>query len=259
MLRRKKKEPSTQSGSFYLDPASRRFDTGRPYISTGEAGQIMGVSRWTVLRRLDRWIFPNIRRALLGEGRWAFDMEDVIRASYPSASDAEVTMMMKEYRQKFADARRHRTSKDHYASDFFSKLRKVLEAGGGNLVIYRKTNTQENPSLVAEITLAQALEGRIRLEGALLDELVDGVYTVNIHGKDKEVLGEYEFSVGASPKTDTGKVNDVSRDPGQAVLDIQQELMKLILQYSNDEDDDEYEDDDDEEIYDAEYDDEDDE
>jgi hypothetical protein len=141
---------------------------------------------------------------MVGEGRrWAFDMEDVIRASYPSASDAEVTVLMKEYRQKFADARRRKTSKDHYASDFFSKLRRTLEAGGRDVVIYRKTDAQENPSLVAEITLAQALEGRIRLEGALLAELEDGVYTVNIHGKDKEVLGEYEFSVGSLPETDT--------------------------------------------------------
>ncbi len=167
-------------------------------------------------------------------------MEDVIRASYPSASDAEVTMMMKEYRQKFADARRRKTSKDHYASDFFSKLRMVLEAGGGNVVIYRKTNTQENPSLVAEITLAQALAGRIRLEGALLDELEDGVYTVDIHDKDKEVLGQYEFSVGTSPGTHTGKVDDVSRDPRQAALDSRRKLMKLMVQYANDEDDDEY-------------------
>ena len=226
MLKRKREEPSTQSESRY-------FHTSRPYISTGEAAQIMGISRWTVLRRLESWKFSSIRHCML-EGRWAFDTEDVIRFSYPSASDAEVTVMMREYRQKFADARRRKTSKDHYASDFFSKLKSVLKAGGGNVVIYRKTNTQENPSLVAEITLAQALEGRIRLEGALLDELLDGAYTVSIHGKDKEVLGQYEFSVGSSPETDAGKVDDVSRDPRQADLDSRRELVELMLQYYSD-------------------------
>ena len=190
-------------------------------------------------------------------GRRAFDMEDVIRASYPSASDAEVTMMMREYRQKFAKARRHRTSADHYASDFFSKLKSVFQAGGGNVVIYRKTNTQKNPSLVAEINLVQALEGGIRLEGTLLDEPGDGgVYTVNVHSKNEEVLGEYEFSVGTPPKTDTGKVDDVSRTPLGIVLDT---LMDLIKAQEYDDEDDEYDDEDDEEVYDAIYDDEDDE
>lgn len=173
MLKRKKEEQSTQSRSpnFNMDD----FDTNRPYISTGEAAQIMGISRWTLSRRRERWVLSSIRHCMLGAGnRWAFDMEDVIRTSYPSASDSEITTMMREYRQKFADARRRKTSEDHYDSDFFSNLKNVLEAGGGNVVIYRKTNTQENPALVAEITLAQALGGRMRLEGALLDELVDG-------------------------------------------------------------------------------------
>ncbi len=238
MRKRKKKEQSTESESDY-------FTTNRPYISTGEVAQIMGVSRWTVSRRADTWAFSNIRRCILGN-RWAFDMEDVIRASYPSASDDQVTMMMKEYRQEFAKARRHRTSADHYASDFISKLKSVFQAGGGNVVIYRKTNTQENPSLVAEINLVQAVEGGIRLEGTLLDEPGDGVYTVNVHSKNKEVLGEYEFSVGTPPKTDTGKVDDVSRDPRQAGHDSRKELkemMKLMLQHYLDKDDDEDEDD----------------
>ncbi len=69
MLKRKKEEPSTHSRSIYLNPEERELDTGRPYISTGEAGQIMGVSRWTVLRRLERWKFFNIRHSILGEGR----------------------------------------------------------------------------------------------------------------------------------------------------------------------------------------------
>ena len=246
MRKRKKEEPSTLSRSIFLTAEERELDTGRPYISTGQAAQIMGVSRWTVERRRKRWKFFNIRHSLLGAGRWAFDMEDVIRASYPSANDAEVTMMMKEYRQKFAKARRHRTSADHYASDFISKLKSVFQAGGGNVVIYRKTNTQKNPSLVAEINLVQALEGGIRLEGTLLDEPGDGVYTVNVHSKNKEVLGEYEFAVGTSPKTDTGKVDDVSRDPRQAGHDSWKELMEFMLQHYRDEDDDEDEDEDDE-------------
>ncbi len=256
MRKRKKEEPSTLSRSIFLTAEERELDTGRPYISTGQAAQIMGVSRWTVERRRKRWGFFNIRHSLLGAGRWAFDMEDVIRASYPSANDAEVTMMMKEYRQKFAKARRHRTSADHYASDFISKLKSVFQAGGGNVVIYRKTDTQENPSLVAEITLAQALEGRIRLEGALLDELLDGAYTVSIHGKDKEVLGQYEFSVGTSPEADTGKVDDVSRDPRQAGRDSRKEvkeMMEFMFQYyrdRDDEDEDDEEDGEDDAVYD---------
>ncbi len=111
--------------------------------------------------------------------------------------------------------------------------------------------------MVANITFAQALDGRIMVEGALLDEPGDGVYTVNIHGKDKEVLGEYEFNVGSSPETDTEKVDDASGD-SEAEL-----LTQLILHYldrcEDDDDDEEEEDDDDDAVYDAVYDEDDDE
>lgn len=252
MRKRKKEEQSTPSRSphFNMDD----FDTNRPYIGTGEAAQIMGISRWTLSRRRERWGLSSIRHCMLGAGnRWAYDMEDVIRSSYPSASDSEITTMMREYRQKFADARRRKISVGHYDSDFFSNLKNVLNSGGGHVVIYRKTNTQENPALVAELTLAQALGGRMGLEGALMDELVDGVYTVEIHDKDKEVLGQYEFSVGASPGTHTGTLGDVLRDANQAAFDGQRELMKLMVQYSMDNEYDDDEDDDDKDVYDAEY------
>ena len=66
--------------------------------------------------------------------------------------------------------------------------------------------------------------------------------------------------VGAPPKTDTGKGNDVSRDPFRIAFDDRREVLKLLLQYAIDKADDEDEyDDEDDEIYDAEYDDEDDE
>jgi hypothetical protein len=56
--------------------------------------------------------------------------------------------------------------------------------------------------------------------------------------------------VGNSPETHTGKVDDVSRDPRQAALDSQRELMKLMVQYYMDN---EYDEDEDDES-DAEYD-----
>ena len=35
-------------------------------------------------------------------------MEDVIRTAYPSVDDAQVTMLMKEYREKFMAAKRRK-------------------------------------------------------------------------------------------------------------------------------------------------------
>lgn len=79
----------------------------RPTLTSGQAAAILGFSRWTLLRRLDRGHYSNVGRCKTSAG-WVFDMEDLIRIGYPMAGDAEVTMLMKEYREKFMAAKRRK-------------------------------------------------------------------------------------------------------------------------------------------------------
>lgn len=79
----------------------------RPTVTSGQAAEILGFSRWTLLRRLRDGHYSNVGRCKTLSG-WTFDMEDVIRTAYPSVDDAQVTMLMKEYREKFMAAKRRK-------------------------------------------------------------------------------------------------------------------------------------------------------
>lgn len=79
----------------------------RPTLTSGQAAEVLGFSRWTLLRRLDRGHYSNVGRCKT-RGGWVFDMEDLIRIGFPTAGHAEVTMLMKQYREKFVAAKRRK-------------------------------------------------------------------------------------------------------------------------------------------------------
>ena len=79
----------------------------RPTVTSGQAAAILGFSRWTLLRRLRDGHYSNVGRCKTRSG-WLFDMEGIIRRGYPTAGDAEVTMLMKQYREKFLAAKRRK-------------------------------------------------------------------------------------------------------------------------------------------------------
>ena len=72
--------------------------TGRPLIKGDEVGDIFGVSRVTVLTWLKEGKIDHIGRVRL-KGGWRYDMEDVFRAAYPLADNAELIRLMKEFRE----------------------------------------------------------------------------------------------------------------------------------------------------------------
>lgn len=81
--------------------------SGRLTITSGQAAEILGFSRWTLVRRVDRGLYANIGRCKTWGG-WLFDMEDVVRAARPLASDAQIDALMEKYRQDFISAKRNR-------------------------------------------------------------------------------------------------------------------------------------------------------
>lgn len=95
------------SGSIRGFMGIQLIESGRPTVTSGQAGAIMGFSRWTLLRRLYNGMYSHVGRCKLMSG-WIFDMEDMVRLAFPAADDAQVTMLMKEYREKFAAAKRRK-------------------------------------------------------------------------------------------------------------------------------------------------------
>ena len=77
----------------------------RPVVSVSKAAAIMGFSRSTFWRRVAAGGYSRIRRVRLRRS-WKFDMEDVLRTAYPTADDKDVASLMKEYRERFMEARR---------------------------------------------------------------------------------------------------------------------------------------------------------
>ena len=80
----------------------------RATLTSGQAAEVLGFSRWTLLRRLGDGYYSDVGRCKTRSG-WLFDMEDIIRVGYPTAGDAEVTMLTKQYREKFLAAKRRKS------------------------------------------------------------------------------------------------------------------------------------------------------
>jgi hypothetical protein len=80
-------------------------ESSRPTLTSGEAASILGISRWTILRRLKDGCYTNIGRCKT-RGGWIFDMEDVVRSAFPSADDDYVVELMRGFRETFMEARR---------------------------------------------------------------------------------------------------------------------------------------------------------
>ena len=123
LLRRRNQEsvritdtvPGVSSGSWYE----------RPTIGTGEAADILGLSRRTLLDHVTQGRYPALKRWLT-RGGWRFEVNSVVSLAYPHLEGRELADMVKEVR----DELRRRRKKPREARDGHTEKKRTTGQSG---------------------------------------------------------------------------------------------------------------------------------
>ena len=84
----------------YKSRLPRELSLEAPYVSPQEAGEILGISRRTFMRRAARGEYDHIARVCM-RGGWRFDIYAVMKTAYPWAPNDTLVDQIKYYREKF--------------------------------------------------------------------------------------------------------------------------------------------------------------
>jgi len=80
------------------------------FLWIGEAARVLGISRMTVIKRINAGQFRNVQIIMTTNGR-QFNKYDVFRMAFPQANDNKLAELMFDYNVNYLGAKRARLRK----------------------------------------------------------------------------------------------------------------------------------------------------